>query len=163
MSDFDPRKQCLYDPDWQAIRMECKGLWGTRGGARAAVTILAQYVHDQNFTITSYWRTLNLLNAVRMGYHGQGLVNSDMDKTVRAMQAIASTNYKHKIKKITHGKGSPKFDVLSDAETLRRWRVLDVEVQHAIKLDLRKRWDSHPNHKTRAELYHFLEVVGGLD
>lgn len=160
---LNPQKACLYDPAWQAVRIQCKGLWGDKAGASAATTILAHYVQDQKYTITAYWRILNLLNATRMGYHGQGLVGSDMDKTVRGMQSVASANYKHKVKKVTGGRGKVRFDVLTDAQTRAAWQELDTETRHRILLDLRKRWDTHPNIKNRPELHHFLQLVGGLE
>lgn len=89
MSGF---KKVLYEPAWQKLRVSCLaeysdiGGFTTREGVEANLSKLLAYINDHDIDsierAVRIWRVLNLLNAVLMGYSGQGMRNTILNVLV---------------------------------------------------------------------------------
>ena len=78
-------KEILYDVKWQSLRVTLLGNFGTFEGVKLNVSKMETYIRGTKDDIEKgrrLWRVLNLLNAVRMGYNGQKLVGTRMDKFI---------------------------------------------------------------------------------
>lgn len=150
-----PQKQCLYNVEWQALRVSMLGDWTTYEGTKRNLEKVRFYLDRKypNITITHVWRVLNLLNAVRMGYSGQKRTGSPQDKLVALFRNKVSETY-HQMKKITK-----VFDVDSPAEIKTAFEALTICERQAIVSDLSKRRQLHANSEFRDELSWFLEVI----
>lgn len=73
-------KEVLYDVEWQSLRVSLLGSFTTINGVESNIVKLKNYLRSPNKV--KLWRVLNLLNAVRMGYHGQRLVGTPQDLKV---------------------------------------------------------------------------------
>jgi hypothetical protein len=85
----------LYCSRWQALRVGClkaysnDGGWTTTEGTERALQQLGEYTGDGGTvenTLVRLWRVINCLNAVRMGYSGQGLRGTESDQLVTAVR-----------------------------------------------------------------------------
>jgi hypothetical protein len=78
-------KEVLYDVKWQSLRVDLLGDFRNFEGTKVNVGRLSGYIRSAKDKIEKgrrIWRVLNLLNAVRMGYHGQKLVGTLQDKYI---------------------------------------------------------------------------------
>lgn len=73
-------KEVLYDVEWQSLRVSLLGSFTTINGVESNIVKLKNYLRSTNKV--KLWRVLNLLNAVRMGYHGQRLVGTLQDAKI---------------------------------------------------------------------------------
>lgn len=160
MSKLDPRKQCIYNVEWQALRVGLLGRWNTFEGARENCERIAEYLNatpEPNYT--RYWRVLNALNGVIMGYNGQpALKNSIIHQHVASFRNQVSAVYFNL--QIPRPE-KPEFEVDTSTDVLMAWRRLDVGQQAAIFFDLEKRLKLHSTSKHREELRWFLDIVKG--
>lgn len=92
-----PKRLVLYETKWQLIRIGCLavnqqyGGWTSDRGTEENIKVLKDYalsppvsIHEKQYRI---YRCLNLCNAVRMGYSGQGVFDSDRSEAVKKFQA----------------------------------------------------------------------------
>ena len=114
-------KSVIYRPSWQKLRVSflagnhSMGGFTTEAGTQDNLQRLDNYIADANpeTDIAQYvfeectrmkwvpaeewavrvYRGLNLLNATRMGYSGQGLANSPMDMAVRQYRDYIQESY----------------------------------------------------------------------
>jgi len=149
-------KSCQYDPIWQEVRINCLGHWNTKEGVIKNLKRLIEYLAKIGGGInrTKVWQELNLMNAVRMGYHGQGLVGTDMDKLVIEYQTQLSAKYKK------YSANEPLV-ILSPEETLKRWNGLSPISRQKIKDNLSKRLKAHSESEYRDDLRRFLDIING--
>jgi hypothetical protein len=107
-------KELLYRPSWQALRVsmlkeyQAEGGWTSFTGTRQNLNLLETYISepdDECGMVESaimgwttniemsvrYYRVLNCLAAVRMGYSGQGEKGSSCDKIVHARREAFSS------------------------------------------------------------------------
>lgn len=79
-------KAVLYSVQWQKLRVSLLGNFNHEEGVKVNICKISNYIQetilDEIETARRLWRAINLLNAVRMGYHGQGLVGTMMDKHI---------------------------------------------------------------------------------
>lgn len=145
-----PQKQCLYDPLWQSLRVQLLGKWPTVEGTKHNLVELQEWLDGHNWSKTACWQVLNLLNAVRMGYSGQGLKDSEQDDIVRVKRDMLQRIYER-----TKG----DFEVLPKSAVYMRWQGLFSTQRDAVATNLLKRWQKHSNPVTRPELLWFLQTV----
>lgn len=156
---LSPQKMALYDVAWQAMRVSFLGKWNTPEGAADNLARLIKYIeHAHNGTdgdevLSRLWRGLNLLNAVRMGYSGQGLTGSDMDQSVVRVRNMISKFY-HDVKKRGY-----KFKVPTRREVEAAWPKISEETRQLIKDNLGKRQALHALSEYRDELGWFLATI----
>lgn len=122
-TEREEMRAVLYRPSWQALRISflkencANGGWTTTTGAKENLESLQHYVFateerikfqaltearsmdysDRAETSARIFRGINLLNATRMGYSGQGRAGSVMDIMVRdfrdGLQNLQTMNY----------------------------------------------------------------------
>lgn len=111
------------------------------------------------------WRVLNLCNAVRMGYSGQGLASSKMDMEIVAFRANATKDYN----------ADNIETVMSRIGDIQWWTVVKTELKAQAKMDplsfnrtqenLLLRWNNAYRKAgknalhTRSELHRYLEAM----
>lgn len=63
-------KECLYDVEWQKLRCTLLGKWANESGVKQALKSLELYWGKpvEKHKAERVWRTLNLLNAVKLGW-----------------------------------------------------------------------------------------------
>jgi hypothetical protein len=149
-------KLTLYDVKWQALRVGLLGNWTSYEGAVKNLERLTNYIEEQNTSISSLWRVLNLLNAVRMGYSGQKLKGSAQDKLVQLFRNKIQPTYR-----LLQASGA-KFDIPTRRQITEDWRALTEEQRTAIYANLSKRRDLHSHSEHRDELRWFLDLVWEL-
>lgn len=149
-------KQVLYNVAWQKLRVSLLGGWTTAEGTTANINRLRAYINakasDDNEELSRLWRSLNLLNAIRMGYSGQQLTGSRQDDLVREYRDTVSKEYKAL-------KSKAQFVVDDDAKIKSDWKALDEASKKAILGNLQKRRDLHADSPHRGELSWFLDLV----
>lgn len=88
---MDNQKACLYDVEWQSLRVSLLSQnrkdsgFGSIEGTTANLDTLLKYLQstsNDKETLYRSWRILNLLNATRMGFSGTGLKGSQQDQLV---------------------------------------------------------------------------------
>jgi hypothetical protein len=175
----------LYRPSWQALRVSflnenrSDGGWTTLTGTEANLRSIESYVKGvgpffegslaepkamgyepvHEFSVRLY-RTINCLNAVRMGNSGQGLKGSPQDLAVLAarndLQQEQTVNY-HRY--LTYASGRWDWRVVK--------RELQVEYDKAnmhgmldeIQRNLSERMRKAPSMRNRPELLTFMEIL----
>lgn len=156
--NYKPHKQTLYSVSWQALRVSLLGNWTSAAGAQINIGLLDDYLNstaigDRDEKYSRLWRVLNCLNAVRMGYSGQGLTDSEQDELVRAYRDKVSSLYK------AHKLGNVRFVIDDDATVRKEWRRLNMSARTAIYVNLSRRRELHANSSHRDELSHFLSLI----
>ena len=187
-------KKVLYRPSWQKLRVSClaqnhpNGGFNTLEGTTDNLARLNNYIQDtmgsdinaapqyvqeecarmrfslQEERACRIWRVLNLLNATRMGYSGQGKRGSEMDRAVEAYRNVVQQWYDGS----TVVRVEPKWDwdvVQWELETMWReerywftkiWDDLSRRGKVAAK---RRVGQSIGIDKTRPELLKFLGIM----
>jgi len=148
-------KACLYNVQWQELRVSLLRYWVSEQGARRNIAALEYYLSYESSIderATRLWRVVNLLNAVRMSYSGQGLRGSIQDNLVHAyrLQITAMRQQLHI---------DAKYVVDSDDTVRADWSRLTAKQRKAILDNLGNRKKLHADSKHRDELGHFLDVV----
>lgn len=139
--------------EWQALRVDLRGSWTTLAGTETNLERLVSYLKRSKFTVSSLWRVLNLLNAVRMGYSGQGRAGSPEDKLVVRLRNQVSRRY--------HSAKLRVFEVPTRKEIEKEWSKLTTFQQAAIYLDLRDRLNKG-GAEHRQELAWFVKILEEL-
>jgi hypothetical protein len=150
---------CLYNIEWQTLRVSFLGKWNAYDSARANLLQGLEYItaaSDLNEQYTRLWRMVNLLNAVRMGYSGQNRLDSDVALMV-AQWRDKWSNGLYELKR-----QGADYVVDSDDKIREDWAKLEFRVQKAIASNLNGRLDLHKESKHRNELRHFLFLIGEM-
>lgn len=106
---LNKQRLCLYDLEWQALRVSLLGKWTNNRDVARNTDALSTYLYgDGSFLhkamngfkaldllASRQYRVLNLLNAVRMGYHGMMYVNSEIDDMVVDIRDMVQDQYNH--------------------------------------------------------------------
>jgi len=183
-------KQLLYRPSWQGLRVgllqenSLNGGWTTEEGVEFNIDCLRHYVNMDNHAILfqaatecramgyaieqerslRLFRTINLLNATRMGYSGQGLRGTDQDVMVleyrNQLQKLQTSMYMRDLTIVMHA-----WDWSVVKRELRRQhdsqrllfdltrRNLIARFNHAASLD---------KVRTRPELVKYLDLMDSV-
>jgi hypothetical protein len=145
MKSLNAQKISLYDMSWQALRLELKGNWHSNYDDN--ISKLKEYIEPANSM--KLYRVVNLLSAVRMGFHGSKLVGSKADKAIVAFHLECSQLYARSNKSFTL--------TMSDiAEQVKR---ANIDVLIRISADLQHRLDLHSTSKHREELREVLRII----
>lgn len=147
----DIRKNVVYSPYWQRIRMLCKGNWVK--DIDQNIRMLEHYLGDRS-DITRVWRVLNTLNATRMGFHGMQLIGSDVDRKLVEFRDELSALYTALAED-----GHELVEVTED-QVRREWAELDLNIRRQIFDDLYIRYAKHNRSAHREDLQWFLNLVG---
>jgi len=89
-------KENLYNVEWQKIRVSLLSYFPTVEGTKRNINILQTYLKSPKDDYDEYlklWRVINLLNAVRMGYSGQGIADSEQDDLIVDFRSGLQTRY----------------------------------------------------------------------
>lgn len=157
-------RECLYDVEWQKIRMSCLGGWNADakevGVNLKTVTNYALMGADHLERPVRYWRVLNLLNAVLLAYSQRQIdVNNTAVMAVRdAANYFSDLHEKHPIPTVVGQKGwdwDKVADDLARADKRFLSRLL-VNLQHRAKTAVYRR---HDPEVTRPELMLFIELI----
>lgn len=183
-------KSVLYRPSWQKLRVSClaqnhpQGGFNTNEGTQDNLMRLNNYIGDaaslvegvkqenlrMGFTqeeeyACRIWRVLNLLNAVRMGYHGIGRVGTPGDEAVRKYRD--SVQLQHDGGRVVTAENKWNWDVVqTELEELwvveRVWftRVYnDLNRRRKVATNRRKKVGTNDVDATRPELIKFLTLM----
>lgn len=155
-----PRKQCIYNVEWQLLRVSLLGKWNSFSGAQENCGKITEYLNATSKPdYTRYWRALNALNGVIMGYNGQAsLRNSGTHQHVAAFRNSVSVVYFN----LKIGRPNPpEFAVDTKQQIISDWQKLNDWQRAAIFTDLEKRLKAHSTSRHRQELRWFLDIVKG--
>lgn len=145
-----PSMMCIYDAEWQNIRVALLGKWNDD----LIVSCLAtchEYVDEGRGNVYSRtFRVINCMNATVMGWNGTNSVSvatrSMLDAARKSIRNIHSTAEQH-------------------GETfVWEWDYHNLYTKDLLPIhnDLLKRWKAHPNMKWRPELFMALQSIGGV-
>lgn len=151
----DIKKNVVYSPAWQELRIALKGKWVA--ATKANIVLCREYIVANQFDLNCVWRVLNTLNAVRMGFHGMGIVGGDADKALVAFQKEVSDLYKLKTK------GGAHLVPVTEDQVRLEWVELEPSMQEAILADVKKRLSLHSQSKHREDLRWFISIVEDLN
>lgn len=145
----------LYDVEWQRLRVSLLGSWN--GSVQENIDKLRDYVGDGSDSCKVY-RVLNCLNAVRMGYSGQGLRGTQDDEAVRLYRDSLPSYDKSTVQRV-----ATLWDWGKVAEDLEVLKSLDWTSYIAIRANLEGRrtfaYKKVGTMSHRTELQRFLELV----
>lgn len=152
---MNAQRQSLYHMEWQALRVQLLGNWSTKESVQWCYDQLVTYVslsgyalytyngdieyieRSDDWYITRLYQVVNLLDAVRMGYSGQGMLDTDLDKYFCSRRDIFSEAYHDR------GRNYPMatFAVPTVEEIQEDCRLVGRDLSRKILTDLRKRRD----------------------
>lgn len=147
---MNDKKQALYWPLWQKLRVSLLGGWTTLEGTKANIDLLNRYLENWD-DVTRLWQVTNLLAAVRMGNSGQGRSGSEHDRLVLA--------FRERVSKAYAAVKDRSLRVPTEAEVRRDWALLTPTQQAAVLGNLTKRRELHADSPHREELSWFLDIV----
>lgn len=160
---YKRHKLLLYDTEWQRLRVSClkehhaQGGWTTVEGTRDNLKRLDAYVQAAERGSAEeqvrMWRVINLLNATRMGYSGQGLQASGMD--VRVFEARNYYQQRYIGKEAWDDIDLTTFG----ARQVKALRTLPQYWFSAIYTNLSTRRKLHADSKYRDELSWYLDLM----
>jgi hypothetical protein len=189
---MNSKRLTIYDATWQSIRVSLlkenhhKGGWTTYGGTLANINAIKSYLESKGLSFVmleqygdthviqeylaadvphmcaALYRVVNCLNAVRMGYSGQGLKNSAQDMVVQRFRDEMSALFfnlqewnDYTFEGITNHKAWEQFQLSS----LRR---LSHEQFSAIYYNLAFRRDKaikNNQQESRPELFWYVDLM----
>lgn len=138
-------KENLYNVKWQALRVSLLSYFPTEDGVKRNIGLLKEYISSFTDDYDEYlklWRVINLLNAVRMGYNGQGLDGTKQDEMIIDFRSTCQDRYKELKDKGLTFKHADWSKIKSDLESLYE---SDREVFNKIYDNLNKRIDFSMN------------------
>jgi hypothetical protein len=94
-----------------------------------------------------------------MGYHGAGLVDTDVDRLILGARAKVRRYYSESM----FADKEIRFDVDTELQIREDWMRVDIPTRAAVIKDLQARWDKsgHPS-ADRGELEWFLRAVRAI-
>lgn len=155
-------KNIIYDVEWQKLRIKIKGNLSTEEGLVNSIQLLREYLAQRKPSIEEWLRVkrvLNLLNATRMGFHGQNLQNTKVDDLLVQYREEVRTKYKRNLSLNIH----LEWDFARIKKDLVKLYSEDIKVFEAIQKDLQLRADKTMQKRgsvdTRPELIKFLSMM----
>lgn len=162
-------RSLIYNVRWQTIRVSMLDSWNTTVAVVENIDELRSYLtevynsgNDAEY-LTRCYRIINYMNAIRMGFSGQGFTGTNVDDLVlnfRIEVQKAQADIIAKIEKGFHVEPIKWEDVEKD---LRSLYYDDVNMFKEIKTDLGKRRGAalkrHNTDKHRPELLMFLDLM----
>lgn len=138
---MNEQRLSLYDIEWQCLRVQLLGNWDTLEKVNDNLDRLDAYIQPDVDTstetyITRLYQVLNLLDAVRMGYSGQGVSLSKEDIEVMGYRDIVQAKY-YKIR--SRHPGPAHFVVPTREQIIQDMRDIPRELAHKIYDNLRNR------------------------
>lgn len=158
-------REILYDADWQMLRINClaarspDGGWGTLIGTKGNLEMFYRYWYEHHLHPKGIeqqvrcYRMNNCLNAVHMGYRGQGADNHLIRQVVEWRHAYVPAMLSWRIEAL-QAEGS-KWNWNRQVEKLRLWNGEDLDF---LLRDLRKRAQNGSD-RTRPELHKFIGCI----
>lgn len=156
----DKRRNTVYAPHWQGIRIECLGQWTDKKGLHANLNILTAYLgySQMDNRYTRSWRVLNLLNGTRMGFMGMGLKGTDLDIELVSFKQTISRQYLHFARK-----SNQRILTVDEARIRKEWVILEADKRKAILKDLSSRLSKHNTSKHREDLRQVVQILTELE
>jgi len=152
----------IYEADWQLIRINClmsrhpEGGWSTMPGVRSNLDMLWRYLYEaKNDKVelqVRQYRVNNALNAVVMGYNGQG-ADKELIKRVQLFRAEHAHTGSYDPLVIRFAAGSWSWP--AQVAKLRIWNEEDLW----FLLDNLKRRAAKGSERTRPELHKFIGCI----
>jgi hypothetical protein len=138
------QRLCLYDVEWQILRVSLLGKWDTNAGSLTALRQLETYVWldakntNEDVMASRLHRCINLMNTVRMSWYGSNKIDSVGDiKLIQvhdAMQcAYDNFNYKANTKK-----GKIEWEVPTAEQIRNECAVVPIRYVEAVLKDLNR-------------------------
>ncbi len=152
---MNAQRQSLYHMEWQALRVQLLGNWSTKESVQWCFNQLTAYVNSSGVALFSYtgeveyigqaddwyitrlYQVVNLLDAVRMGYSGQGVLDTDLDKYFCTRRVTFMDAY-HGFRAASPAVG---FVVPTVEDIQEDCRLIGRNLSRKILTDLRKRRD----------------------
>lgn len=157
----------MYDVRWQELRISClaglnrRGGWTTREGMVDNLRRLGMYLDEQGISETEkavrVYRINNALNAVVMGYSGQG-ADALLASTVRAWRDHNVPRERYVALSVRMDRMARYWDWAKVERDLGDLRVRDLAGFKFLEKDLLRR-SRNGSQRTRPDLYKFLEVM----
>ncbi len=138
---MNAQRQSLYHMEWQALRIQLLGNWHSSPQICQNLVMLNKYIYTAcsmdslDMLMTREYQVVNLLDAVCMGYSGQGHGGGPLDLAVKGGRQIFQNAYR----RLT-GEGH-KFVVPTEEEIREDCRLIGKDLTKKILTDLRKRRD----------------------
>lgn len=167
------RKECLYDVEWQRLRISLlarnssKGGFATVEGVESNIERLGDYLRvspeGKEFAMR-LWRVQNLLAAVLLGYGGRGGV---MEARVQTYHREISSVYAWHKEELKHGSWD-WLKVLNDLRAMyesgaQDWRDLFDDLKKRVKTANRKQAAGKGGMQYRRELAKFMRFMYYID
>lgn len=132
-------KAVMYDVGWQVMRVDMLDTWKTEYKDNLVELSLYMSAPESEGVerVRRYWRVLNYLNAIRMGFSGQGLRDHPCDVAVKEFRDAVSKGYRRLHANETEGLG--RWDWGRVQMDVRFLFQNDPEAFQAVWKDLRKR------------------------
>jgi hypothetical protein len=148
-------KLCIYDVNWQILRVRLlarNNTWGGWDSPDMNIKVLNEYLGDYD-NITKLYRVINLLGGVRRGFGQRGLLGTFADDKVRCYAADVSREYF-----VLKEQGEKLVDVTVE-QVLEDLNLADVSDLKKVRFDLSERLNAHKNSKFRGGLRWFLRLL----
>lgn len=161
-------RECLYDVEWQKLRVKCLGKWqNEKGVGQCMSTLWLYWSRNEAGKPERVWRTLNLLNAVKLGWAQTGGTPSD-----KALEMVDNGAKKLSVLHTRYAQGAdPEYQMGTewDWNKVREQLMMsDKFVLKQIQDNLRRRaahakrrfdGDESKVRENRPELVFFLELL----
>lgn len=140
------QRLCLYDVEWQILRVSLLGKWDVNAGALTALKQLEAYVWlDSKTTKESVMasrlhRCINLMNAVRMGWHGSNKIGSVGDLKLIQVRDAMQCAYANYMYSITSQGSAVQWETPSAAQIRNECALVPIKCVEAVLRDLNKRF-----------------------
>lgn len=147
----DISKNTVYSPLWQWERIQMLGYW--KADILKNLERCEKYLGDKR-DISKLYRVLNMLNAVRMGYHGMGLVDTTNDQRLIAYRDTVQTAYEQ-----LKSEGF-ELEEITEEQVRQEWALVPTFYRDLIVGDLTIRYIKSGKSKNREDLKWFLDIIG---
>jgi hypothetical protein len=151
----DIRKNVVYSPRWQALRISLLGRWGFIDGVHINMNVLRRRLDSEN-TVNNCWCALNLINGVMMGYHAQKTKYAEHIQILKILQNDVRSMYQE------HLKYKNLLQEVTEEQVRREWGMLAEATKRSILTNLSHRLSRHEESEHREDLRWFLNIVERL-
>lgn len=127
---LNAQRLCLYDVEWQCLRVSLLGSWTSLHQVERNLEMLSAYIYggvpiSEAALISRMYRVLNLLNAVRMGHHGLQMNDTEISQAIVIYRDTLSDQYAYTEDGIwngcEHGWEAPdEYKILDDLKHISR-------------------------------------------
>jgi hypothetical protein len=145
----NPKLYTVYDAQWQCVRVDLLGKWNDMKGLEDNLDKCMVYANAGTTNLFSRtWRVINCLNAVVMGWHGQGVA--------RFAHHYEVLKFDRNIHQRVHAREKARGEQF---QQFLDYSEVDDDHLYRIHKNLTARWVAHANHFTRGDLRAVLDII----